>query len=245
MITVKNISHFYKNNDHNQSKDFVLNNVNFQIKNKQIISLLGKSGSGKTTLANILAGYIKPSDGIVKINQKIQTQVGKNRILVNQENDLFNWMTISQNIEIFTKDNKLINKYLKLVDLDKYRNQYPDCLSGGMKKKLSIARALSVNPKFLILDEPFSSIDYHTKQLLYLELEKIFTRIGSTVLLITHDIEEAIFLSDRILILDGKPASIKDEIVINFSHPRKNSIKTNKRFNQIKREIQNKFHLNK
>lgn len=240
MITIKNISYHYSSS-RSKNEGMIFNNLNFEIKKGEFVSILGRSGCGKTTLANILAGYIKPINGEVLINNRVVNKPGKSRILVNQENDLFEWMTVIANISIVTNDFLMINKYLKLADLERYKYKYPNNLSGGMKKRLSLARALAVNPNFLILDEPFSSLDYHTKQALHVELDKIFTLTKKTTLLFTHDIEEAIFLSDRIIVLGGKPTSIKNEIKLKFLHPREMDIENTKQFNAIKLKIRESY----
>lgn len=240
MITIKNISHYYPSSK-SKDEDMIFSNLNLEIRKGEFVSILGKSGCGKTTLANILAGYIKPISGEILINNNAINKPGKNRILVNQENDLFEWITVIGNISIGTNNLLKINKYLKLVDLDQYKYIYPNHLSGGMKKKLSLARALAVDPDFLILDEPFSSLDYHTRQSLHLELDKIFTITEKTIFLVTHDIEEAIFLSDRIIVVGGKPTSIRKEFKIGLSHPRKLNMKNTRQFDAIKLQIQKSY----
>lgn len=240
MIMIKNISYYYSQS-RPKDEDMIFSNLSFEIKKGEFVSILGKSGCGKTTLANILAGYIKPISGEILINNSTINKPGKNRILVNQEKDLFEWMTVIDNISIGTNNLLKINKYLKLVDLDQYKYIYPNHLSGGMKKKLSLVRALAVDPDFLILDEPFSSLDYYTRQSLHLELDKIFTITEKTIFLVTHDIEEAIFLSDRIIVVGGKPTSIRKEFKIGLPHPRKLNMKNTKQFDAIKLQIQKNY----
>lgn len=240
MITIKNISYYYPSNK-SKGEDMIFSNLNFEIKKGEFVSILGKSGCGKTTLANILAGYIKPISGEILINNNTINKPGKNRILVNQENDLFEWMSVIDNISIGTNNLLKINRYLKLVNLDQYKYKYPNHLSGGMKKKLSLARALAVDPDFLILDEPFVSLDYHTREELHIGLDRIFSFTKKTTLLVTHDIDEAIFLSDRIIVLGGKPASIVNVLNINFLHPRELGIKMTNKFTEYKNEIKNSY----
>lgn len=236
MITLRNISYAY-NIKNKAVKRLVLNDLSFDIKNGEFVSVLGRSGCGKTTLANILAGYINVEKGKVTINNSETKKPGKNKILVNQENDLFEWMTVWENMRIVNSDNAVIAKYLKLVGLYRFMHYFPKNLSGGMKKRLSLVRALVVNPKFLILDEPFSSLDYHTKEELHLELDKIFALTKKSIFLVTHDIDEAIFLSDRIIVLAGNPATIVYDLKIDFSHPRKLSMKKTKKFLNLKNNI--------
>lgn len=236
MIKIKNISFSYNLNKDSKKRP-VLKNLNLEIKQGEFVALLGPSGCGKTTLVNILAGYLTPDDGEVMINNVVIKKPGKNRIVVNQENDLFDWMTVYQNMRIVVDDDLIISKFLRLTRLDKFRSDFPHNLSGGMKKRLSLARALSVNPKFLILDEPFSSLDTSTKDDLYLELNKIIIQTKKTIFFVTHDIDEAIFLADRIFILSKKPASIIKDIVVDFPRPRRLEVKDAHKFMNLKKNI--------
>lgn len=240
MINIKNISFSYLANNHIKEKR-VLTDINFKIKNGEFVSILGRSGCGKTTLANILAGYFIAQTGKVLINNTEVKNPGKNRIVVNQENDLFPWMTVLENMKLANHDEKYVNKYLKLVGLDEYKQYYPNHLSGGMKKRLSLARALVANPDFLILDEPFNSQDHHMKESLHLEMDRIFSFTKKTTLLVTHDIDEAIFLSDRIIVLSSKSSSIVNKLNIDFPHPRELSIKNEKKFTEFKNKIKNSY----
>lgn len=210
MISIKNLSY-----SHNGNNRGIIENLNLDIKRGEFVTILGKSGCGKTTLANIICGYLKPTIGQIYIDGKLCTFPKKDRVMVNQENDLFNWMTVMENMEIASNDLKLINKYLRMVSLDSKKDVYPDHLSGGMKKKLSLARALSVNPNLLVLDEPFSYLDYSTKIDLFDELHKIIKLTNTTTILITHNIDESLYLSDRVITLRGYPIKITNDIKIN------------------------------
>jgi len=240
MINIKNISFSYPADNHIKEKQ-ALTDINFSIKEGEFVSILGRSGCGKTTLANILAGYLAAQTGKVLINNVEVKKPGKNRIVVNQENDLFAWMTAWENMKLANKDEKKINKCLKLVGLDEIKQYFPNKLSVGMKKRLSLARALVVNPSFLILDEPFASLDYRIREELHIGLDKIFSFTKKTTLLVTHDIDEAVFLSDRIIILGDKPTSIVNELNIDFPHPRELRIKNTKKFTEIKNRIKNSY----
>jgi len=240
MIYVKNLSFFYPIENHNRQKR-ILDNVSFDIKDGEFVSILGRSGCGKTTLVNILAGYLVAETGKVLIGNIEAKKPGKNRIVVNQENDLFEWMTVWENMKLVNNNEGDINKCLKLVGLNEVRQYFPNKLSGGMKKRLSLARALVVNPNFLILDEPFVSLDHRTRENLHMELDRIFSLTKKTTLLVTHDIDEAIFLSDRIIVLGKKPASIVNKLNINFPHPRELGIKNTRKFTGIKNKIKNSY----
>lgn len=230
MIEIKNLSFWHKNKH-------VLSNISFNIKKGEYVSLLGKSGCGKTTLVNILAGYLEYDGTSVLIDGKAIDKPNKTRIVVNQENDLFNWLTVWQNLSLVCNDDKKIIYYLNMVDLMHFRDFYPNRLSGGMKKRLSLARALIVEPAFLILDEPFSSLDRRTSQAIQLELGKIQLKTGTTILHITHDIGEAITHSDRVILLGKTPTTVIKEFTIDFKRPRSLAIKTTEKYMRYKKHI--------
>jgi len=235
MLELKNIYHYYLNKQN--EKLLIFNNFNIKINKGAVSAMVGPSGCGKTTLVNIIAGYIKPIMGEVLVNNKIINYPGKDRIVINQEDDLFGWMTVYENMKLVIKGDEIIEKFLNLTNLLKFKNLYPSELSGGMKKRLSFARALAVDPEFIIMDEPFGSLDYRIKQKLHEELLNIVKASNKTVLLVTHDIEEAIFLSERIIILSKEPAEIKQEIVVPFSYPRRIELKDSIDFINLKRKI--------
>lgn len=240
MINIKNIHFSYSIGSHKEQR-LVLTNLSFGLKEGEFVSVLGRSGCGKTTLVNILAGYLNAKNGSVLINEIEVRKPGRNRIVVDQENDLFEWMTVLENMKLVSNNNVNIDKCLKLVGLEGFKQDFPKNLSVGMKKRLSLARALTINPKFLILDEPFASLDHYTKEGLHLELDKIFLLTKKTTFLATHDIDEAIFLSDRIIVLGGKPASIINNFKVGFPHPRKLNIKNTKRFINLKNNIKKSY----
>lgn len=238
MINIKNLSFSYLTKS---DETLILNHINLDIKKGEFVSILGHSGCGKSTLVKILSGYLESQTGEVLINNVSDKKPSKKRIMVNQEDDLFPWMTAYENIKLVNNDEKEIDKCLKLTGLFNYRNYHTNHLSWGMKKRLSLARGLVVNPEILILDEPFSSLDYQTRENLLIELDNIFSLTKKTILLVTHDIDEAIYLSDRIIVLSDTPATIKNEIKIDFPHPRKISIVNSKKFIDIKSKIKNNY----
>ncbi|MDP2696136.1 MAG: ABC transporter ATP-binding protein [bacterium] len=232
MLKLNNITYSYNQNSANP--DLLLQNFNLEILDGEFLSLVGPSGCGKTTLVNIIAGYLKPFGGSIIIDQTVVISPGKDRIVINQESDLFGWMTVLENMEIVSQDEVLIEQCLRLTHLSDFINYYPRQLSGGMKKRLSLARALAANPKFIIMDEPFGSLDNQIKEKLHEEVLKIVKQSKKTILLVTHDIEEALFLSDRILLLSGKPVIIKKEIKIPFNYPRDASLKDSAEFIRLR-----------
>jgi len=236
MLELKNISHHYKN----QSRDIkisVLENINLLINEGEFVSLVGKSGCGKTTLINIIAGYIQPVGGSIFVNSEKVIAPGKDRIVINQAHDLFDWMTVYQNMGLVSKNDGAINKYLSMTGLSEFADAYPYELSGGMKKRLSLARALVADPKFIIMDEPFNSLDYQLKEKLQEELLDIVRKSKKTILFVTHDIEEAVFLSDRVIVLSGKPTQIKKELVVSLPNGRDISVRDSVDFIRLKNII--------
>ena len=216
MLKLKNISHRYKNQSCN-SEILVLEKIDLSVREGEIVSLVGASGCGKTTLVNIIAGYIQPAGGSIFVNGKKVSAPGKDRIVVNQMYDLFDWMTVRQNMRLVSHDEASIDKYLSMTGLADFSDAYPYELSGGMKKILSLIRALVVDPRFIIMDEPFSSLDCQLREKLQETLLDIVKKTQKTVLFVTHDIEEAVFLSDRVIVLSGRPTQIKKEIAASFS----------------------------
>lgn len=233
-LTVSHISHKYPRG---KSHVNVLDNINFTINRGEFVAIVGPSGSGKTTLANIILGYIKQTNGEVMVGEKKIEGPGKDRIPISQENDLFDWMTVYRNMLVATSDESVISKCLQMVNLNTVHDVYPAHLSGGMKKRVSLARAIAANPEIVIMDEPFASIDHQLKIKLHEDVTQIHKTLNNSIMLVTHDIEEAIFLSSRVIVLGGKPALVKDEINITFEYPRLQAIKESEQFNKYKHRI--------
>lgn len=216
----------------NIKKDFVsrpaLGSVNLTINKGEFICLLGPSGCGKSTLINILAGLLEPSSGEIYFDNKSSNEIGKERAMVFQEGALFPWLTVIENVE-FGMIIKGINKkdarekamdYLKMVHLKKFANSYIHELSGGMKQRVSIARALTLDSELLLMDEPFSALDSQTKTILQQEVQKIWYDTGKTIVFVTHNIEEAVLLADRVIVMGTNPGHIKKEFKIELGRPR-------------------------
>lgn len=235
MLTAKNISHAFR---HNASDIPALKNIDLHIPDQKFVSLIGPSGCGKTTLLNIIAGYIQPTEGHIAMHDKKVSRPGRDRIVINQENDLFDWMTVAENIRFgFSDTTHGADDLISLVNLRGFDATYPACLSGGMKKRASLARALATNPRVLLMDEPFGSLDYQTKEKLQIELLKLWAATNKTIVLVTHDIEEAVFLSDTIIVLSKRPATVKKTVSVPFAHPRMLGLKSDPEFIRIKNEI--------
>jgi ABC-type nitrate/sulfonate/bicarbonate transport system ATPase subunit len=180
MIDILNLDFEYpnKNNSHE-----VLKNINLSIKEREIITILGPSGCGKTTLAKLIAGHLKYKKGKILKRDKSINSPGKDRILIAQEDSLFPWMTLGDNIKYFCDNDKKVDKLLRMVHLEPYKGYYPSQISGGMKKRISMVRALAADPEIIIMDEAFSFLDYLIKQRIYKEILYLWEISKKTYLL--------------------------------------------------------------
>jgi NitT/TauT family transport system ATP-binding protein len=202
--------------------------VTFQVEKNEFFSIVGPSGCGKTTLLNLLAGFEQPTRGELRVGGKVITEPGWERAVVFQEYALFPWYTVSQNIRYGlqrkrlpeTEQRRLVDHYIGLVGLRGFESRYPRELSGGMRQRVSIARALAVNPSILLMDEPFASLDIQTREYMQDELLKIWQREPKTVIFVTHSIDEAIKLSDRVAIMGPRPGRIEQIKTVEFERPR-------------------------
>lgn len=195
----------------------ILKNINLTVKDGEFVCILGPSGCGKSTLLNILAGFEKPTSGRIILNGKEVNSPGPDRAVVFQEHALFPWLKVIDNVEFGMKvagvpkkeRNEKALKYLKMMNLTKFKDDFVSELSGGMKQRVSIARALCLDSEILLMDEPFSALDSQTRDILRTEIQRIWWNTKKTIVFITHSIEEAVILADRIILM---PASIDSEI---------------------------------
>jgi NitT/TauT family transport system ATP-binding protein len=229
---------------HNRSL-VTLQNVSLRVNANEFVCIVGKSGCGKSTLLNIIAGLTPATAGKVLIDGEVVQGPGRDRGLVFQNYTLFPWLTVAQNIGYGLKLQRLpkleqaqrIAYYLEVVGLTQFANAYPKQLSGGMKQRVAIARALANQPDVLLMDEPFGALDTQTKEQMQQFVLKLWEQTHVTILMITHDVEEAIFLSQRIYVMSAQPGQIKAEIGIHFPAPRDMELKLMPEFLQIKRHI--------
>ncbi len=204
----------------------VLDDVGLEAHEGEFVCLLGPSGCGKSTLLNILAGFLKPTAGEVLIDGERVHGPDPRRIFVFQERGVFPWLTVEGNVGfgLFNRRReeraRLIAHYINLVGLQGFERAYPMELSGGMKQRLEVARALAVNPDMLLLDEPFGALDSITRVLMRVELLRIWDAEKKTIIFVTHDIEEAIQLADRVIVMSARPARIQRVVDIDIPHPR-------------------------
>ena len=213
---------FHRDGDHVS----VLDNLDLDVGEGEFVCLLGPSGCGKSTLLNIVAGFVTPTRGKVWIDGEAVRGPDPRRIFVFQERGVFPWLTVEGNIGFglfkLAKAERVsrIAYYVKLVGLQGFEKAYPQELSGGMKQRLEVARALAVNPDMLFLDEPFGALDSITRLIMRGELLRIWEAERKTIVFVTHDIEEAVQLADRVVVMSARPAKIQGIVDIDIDHPR-------------------------
>ncbi|MFW5454615.1 ABC transporter ATP-binding protein [Thioalkalivibrio sulfidiphilus] len=218
-------------------------NATLDIKPGEFVCLLGPSGCGKSTLMNCVAGFVKPSTGRVTIDDVAVKGPGQDRGMVFQQHSLFPWKTVEKNVAFGplmagrTRDeaNSIARTLLEMVGLSAYAKRYPATLSGGMKQRVGIARALANYPKVLLMDEPFGALDAQTRHMMQESLLEIWDEFGITVVFVTHDIDEAIFLADRVVVMSASPGRLIADIRVDLERPRPPEIIADERFVEIKR----------
>ncbi len=223
----------------------VLDNINFQVEPGSFVCVLGPSGCGKSTLLNAIAGFVRPTTGCISVDNQTVTKPGSERGFVFQQYSLLPWKTTTQNVEFGLRikgmakkqRRELVDEYLNRVGLYKHRHAYPHQLSGGMKQRASIIRALVNSPSVLLMDEPFGALDAQTRHMMQELLMEIWSDLRTTVVFVTHDIEEAVFLGDRVLILGVNPGHIKEDILVDFKRPRHIDDTMTPEFVQLSRQV--------
>lgn len=244
-LKVENLSFDYHNSKKLRTK--ALDKISFIVKKGEFITIVGPSGCGKTTLLYCLGGLLKPTKGEILIQNKKITKPGKDRSVVFQDSLLLPWRTVSKNIAFGIEMQKLpkeeivarVNRFIELTRLEGFENHYPHQLSGGMKQRVNLARALAFDPEILLLDEPFSHLDAQSRELMQKELLDIYEKTGKTFILVTHHIDEAIFLADKVIVLGKRPGWVKKIIKIDFLRPRKLTLKNTPSFLKEKKQIWN------
>jgi ABC-type nitrate/sulfonate/bicarbonate transport system ATPase subunit len=204
----------------------VLNDINLEVGDGEFVCLLGPSGCGKSTLLNAMAGFLSPTSGEIKVGGEVVRKPDPRRIFVFQERGVFPWLTVEGNIGFGlstlsrAERETRIAYYVKIVGLEGFEKTYPQELSGGMKQRLEVARALAVNPDMLLLDEPFGALDSITRLIMRGELLRIWEAERKTIVFVTHDIDEAVQLADRVVVMSARPATIQQIVNIDIAHPR-------------------------
>ena len=204
----------------------VLNDIDLEVGDGEFVCLLGPSGCGKSTLLNAMAGFLSPTSGAIKVDSETVRKPDPRRIFVFQERGVFPWLTVEGNIGFGlsklpkAEREQRVAHYVKMVGLEGFEKTYPQELSGGMKQRVEVARALAVNPDMLLLDEPFGALDSITRLIMRGELLRIWEAERKTIIFVTHDIDEAVQLADRVVVMSARPATIQQIVKIDIPHPR-------------------------
>lgn len=227
-----------------------LNGVSMDITENEFVCVIGPSGCGKSTLLNMIAGLQGPTSGKIHLDGKEITAPGPERGVVFQQYALFPWLTVRKNVEFGLKlrgmqkseMDGVVDKYLRMVELQDFADSYPKELSGGMKQRVAIARAYAMNPEILLMDEPFGALDAQTRAQLQEELLETWEKEQKTCFFITHDVEEAILLAQTVVIMSARPGRIKEVVKIDIPYPRNQETKMTPRFVELKNYIWGKVY---
>ncbi|WP_164690138.1 ABC transporter ATP-binding protein SaoA [Paraclostridium sordellii] len=222
------IEHISKTFINNKVENKVLENINLDIKEGEFVSLLGPSGCGKTTLLTIIGGFQGCEEGQVLLNDKVVDKPGIDRAFVFQNYALFPWKTVKANVEFPMKQRKLskeerekkLEELLEISDLKGREKMYPHQLSGGMKQRVAVIRALACSPEVLLMDEPLGAVDFQMRQNLQEELESIWIKNKITAIMVTHDVDEAVYMSDRVVVMSRDKGRIIEDLKIDLDRPR-------------------------
>ena len=225
----------------------VLDGVSLDIRQGEFVSIIGPSGCGKTTMMNVVAGFVQPSQGSVTLDGKLIAGPGPDRGVMFQEYGVFPWLTVKQNIGFgltlaanrtgASERAAIVLRYMSLMGLNDFADHHPKHLSGGMRQRLALARAYAVKPQFLLMDEPFGALDAQTRTAMQDLLLEVLQAENKTVMLITHSVEEAIYLSSRIVVVTARPARIRQVIDVPFGYPRAEDLHEDPRFGALRSTI--------
>ena len=240
-VSIRNVVKKY---DTRNGEMIALNGANLDIMENEFICVIGPSGCGKSTLLNIIAGLLEPTSGEVIVDGHKVEGTGVDRGVVFQQYALFPWLTVKKNVQFGlklqgksqTEMDAIAEKYIKMVGLEKFIDSYPKELSGGMKQRVAIARAYAVNPSVLLMDEPYGQLDLELRFRLEDELIRIWQETKTTIVFITHNIEEAVYMSQRIMVLTNKPTKVKEDFVNPLSLPRN---VTEEKFIEMRNKVTN------
>jgi NitT/TauT family transport system ATP-binding protein len=206
----------------------VLDRLSLSIEEREFVAIVGPSGCGKSTLLHIVGGFLAADAGRIAVHGRPVSAPGPDRGMVFQEFALFPWRTVAGNVgwglEVQgvgrAERERIVDRYLEMTNLRDFRNYLPGELSGGMKQRVALARVLAFDPQVLLMDEPFGSLDAQTRETMQEELTRIWQRTGKTIVFVTHDIEEAVFLGDRVVVLTARPARMREDVTIELPRPR-------------------------
>ena len=244
-ISFRNVSvHFPK---HGGGHMDVVDDVSYDIHDREFVSVIGPSGCGKTTMMNMVAGFMRPSSGSVTLDGKPITGSGPDRGVIFQEYGVFPWLTVKDNIAFglglranrtsAAERDAICERYMRLMGLADFAHAWPRMLSGGMRQRLALARAYAVKPQFLLMDEPFGALDAQTRSAMQDLLLQVLAAEGKTVMLITHSVEEAVYLSNRIIVMTARPTRIREIIEVPFADPRTGALHESPKFGQLRAHV--------
>ena len=239
IVKIDNVEKIYQGRS---GEVVALNGVDMEIRENEFVCVVGPSGCGKSTLLNIIAGLERPTSGRVCVKGKEVVNPGSERGVIFQQYALFPWLTVKKNVKFGLKLrgvkepelSEIADKYIRLVGLEEFGDSYPKELSGGMKQRVAIARAYAVNPEILLMDEPFGALDAQTRTQLQTELLETWEKEKKTCFFITHDVEEAIILAQRVVIMSARPGRVKEIVPVNIPYPRTQETKMTKEFLDLK-----------
>lgn len=243
LIQIDQVSRIY-NDTSRGTKVTALDNVSVSVKRNEFLCLLGPSGCGKSTLLNMIAGFDHPTSGIVTVGGNQVTEPGADRGVVFQQANLMPWLPVWENVAFHLKIRNVskdirrekAQKFIEMVGLKGFENHYPSELSGGMNQRVGIARALLMNPEVILMDEPFGALDEQTKMIMHSELVRIWQESQSTIVFVTHGIDEALALGTHIAVMSARPGRIREMLTVDLDRPRD---PTSPKFNDYKRHILN------
>ena len=226
-ISVQGISKVFKGRRKGDEENVVLKDVSFDVQEGEFVSLLGPSGCGKTTTLTIIAGFQKPNGGKIVVNGKEVNKPGPDRSFMFQNYALFPWLKVGENIEYPMKKMKVpkaerkqkLKELLEMAQLTDYENYYIHEISGGMKQRVALLRAIACDPQVLLMDEPLGAVDFQMRQLLQMQLESILQQKKTTALMVTHDVDESIYLSDRVIVMSRDHGKILADVKIELPRP--------------------------
>lgn len=244
------VSHLKKSYVNKGKETVAVADASIEILDNEFVSIVGPSGCGKSTLLRILAGLDEATEGTAIVDDNLIDGPGADRGMVFQSYTLFPWLTVEENIHFGLKIKKMpkkqadeiVERYLEIIKLTPFRKSFPKELSGGMKQRVAIARALANSPKVLLMDEPFGALDSQTKSQMQLLMRQIWQVEKPTIVFITHDIEEAVFLSNRVYVMSGRPSGIKANIPIYLPYRRTLAIKETMEFLEYRHRITSLLH---
>ncbi len=225
----------------------VVDDVSYAIRDREFVSVIGPSGCGKTTMMNMVAGFMAPTSGRVLLDGKPVAGPGPDRGVIFQEYGVFPWLTVKENIAFglrlaasrvgAAEREEICERYMRLMGLSDFAHAWPKTLSGGMRQRLALARAYAVKPQFLLMDEPFGALDAQTRSAMQDLLLQVLAAEGKTVMLITHSVEEAVYLSSRIVVMTARPTRIREIIEVPFGYPREESLHEKPAFGELRSHV--------